>query len=62
MRAFEDVTGIIDGKQPRDSGADKWMSRVCWDPTDELDWRSLMEGEEALTRVERYLTARLQQR
>ncbi|CAK0827392.1 unnamed protein product [Prorocentrum cordatum] len=61
-RAFEDVTGIIDGKQPRDSGADKWMSRACWDPADELDWRSLTEGEEALARVERYLTARLQQR
>ncbi|CAK0861591.1 unnamed protein product, partial [Prorocentrum cordatum] len=62
MRVFEDVAGIIDGKQPRDSGADKWTSRVFGDPTDELDWRSLTEGEEALTIVGRYSTARLQQR
>ncbi|CAK0898848.1 unnamed protein product, partial [Prorocentrum cordatum] len=61
-RAFEDVAGIVDGKQPRDSGADKWKSRVCWDLTDKLDGRPLTEGEEALTGKERYLTARLQQR
>ncbi|CAK0877995.1 unnamed protein product [Prorocentrum cordatum] len=59
-RAFKDVAGIKDWKQPRGSGANKWKSKVRWDLASELDWRSLTEGEEAHPGVERDLTARLQ--
>ena len=61
-RAFKDVACVNDWKQPRGSGANKWKSKVRWDLANELDWRSLTEGEEALPGVERDLTARLQQK
>ncbi|CAK0814918.1 unnamed protein product, partial [Prorocentrum cordatum] len=61
-RAFKDVACINDWKQPRGSGANKWKSNARWDLANELGWRSLTEGGEALPGVERDLTARLQQK
>ena len=61
-RAFKDVNSMADWKQPRGSSANKWKSKVRWDLANELDWRSVMDGEESLPNVEKDLTQRLQQK
>ena len=61
-RAFKDVNAMSDWKQPRGASANKWKSKVRWDLANELDWRSVMDGEESLPSVEKDLTQRLQQK
>eukprot|EP00959_Pyramimonas_sp_CCMP1952_P442876 9271106-Pyramimonas_sp.AAC.1 len=53
---------MSDWAQPRGASANKWKSRAHWDMANELDWRSVMDGEESLPSVEKDLTARLQQK
>ena len=60
--AFQNVHRMSDWKQPRGSAANKWKSKVRWDLANELDWRAVLDGEEALPGVEKDMTARPQQK
>ena len=59
-RAFHDVKGLDDWKQPKGTKASQWKSKVRWDLAQEIDWRSLVENEEVLPGVERDLQMTLQ--
>ena len=43
-------------------GANKWKSKVRWDLANELDWKSILDGEESLPGAEKDLMSSLQQK
>ena len=59
-RAFKDVFHLADWKQPKGQQASKWKSKVRWDLANEIDWRSLSEGDGTLPNVEKDIQDRLQ--
>ena len=51
-RAFSDVKGINDWRQPKGANAAKWKSKVRWDLANAVDLRSLNEMCELIPNVE----------
>ena len=59
-RAFQDVETQSDWKRPKGQAAAKWRSKVRWDLANEIDWRSLLDGDDTLPNVEKDLQDRFQ--
>ena len=58
-RAFRDVKSLGDWKQPKGNAGQKWRSKVRWDLSAEIDWRSLQEDDEEIPEAEHELQLRM---
>ena len=58
-RAFRDVHGPQDWRQPKGPSGAKWRSKVRWDLAQEIDWRALEADDEDIPEVEKELQGKL---